>query len=229
MRKATLSSRNCLLQLAQITRHHEPLTILHLKRVRYFTQALTQELLRLELRRLTPEHACRIMELSYIHDIGKVCIPGTILHKEDFLTTQERHLIQQHPTIGSYLVDDICRSMDLQTYTTARDIVLYHHERFDGRGYPHGLCAEAIPIGARIVALADVYDALSSPRSYKPAYERRACRDIIVEQSGQQFDPVVVSAFLNIEAKLWRIHQQIGCTPSTQAGSALFPPHQQEE
>lgn len=210
MMRSIRSSRIFIRQLAQVTRHHCPETSWHIKRVRYFTQILASELLRMEMKGLTPEQACRTVELSHIHDIGKVCIPESILNRAGPLTDEQMERVRRHTEFGGYILDDLCLNMDVCTYQTAWNIVVYHHERFDGKGYPYALNGEDIPVCARIVALADVYDALSSPRCYKPAYTRSVCRDIIVSEAGGHFDPFIVRAFLNIEEAFWNIHQTIG-------------------
>ena len=114
--------------------------------------------------------------------------------------------MQDHPAIGG----DCLKSMEQRLGNSnflqmAREITVCHHERWDGTGYPNGLAGEQIPLAARIVAIADVYDALSSRRVYKEAFDRKQCAERIAEQSGKQFDPDLVKVFLEIEPEFWRI------------------------
>ena len=103
---------------------------------------------------------------------------------------------------------ELYRKNQIVRLEVARDIVLYHHERFDGRGYPHGLKGRDIPLCARIMAVADVFDALSSMRCYKPAFSREKCRRVIEEERGKHFDPAVVDAFLRQEDTFWEIRKR---------------------
>jgi putative nucleotidyltransferase with HDIG domain len=127
-----------------------------------------------------------------LHDIGKVAIADAILYKPATLTHEERAVMQQHPIIG----EEIIRGIDF--LEEASKVVRFHHERWDGSGYPDGLAGEAIPLGARVFAVADVLDALTSDRPYRPASPFAVARKMIVEASGSQFDPHVVEAFIEI-------------------------------
>ncbi len=124
-----------------------------------------------------------------LHDIGKVAIPDSILNKPGSLTESERTLMAQHPVIGAEIVGEI------DFLAEAAEVVRSHHERWDGTGYPDGLAGEAIPIAARVFAVADVLDALTSDRPYRPASPLRTARAMITAESGSQFDPQVVEAF----------------------------------
>lgn len=126
------------------------------------------------------------------HDIGKLGVPETVLDKPGKLTESEYELVKGHPAKGA----DIIRH--IEAYHDVIPIVMQHHEWFDGRGYPKGLAGDAIYIGARILAVADVYDALVSDRPYRKGWETEKARDYLRENSGSQFDPEVVVAFMNI-------------------------------
>ena len=128
-----------------------------------------------------------------LHDIGKVAIPDAILYKPDKLTEKERALMAQHPVIGSQIV----RGIDF--LGEAANIVRSHHERWDGTGYPDGLSGEEIPLSARVFAVADMFDALTTDRPYRPASPLRVAREMIVQESGTHFDPRVVEAFSSID------------------------------
>lgn len=135
-----------------------------------------------------------------LHDIGKVGIPDRILLKPGRLTTAERVEMQQHTTIGGSCLLEIERRLENSNFLQmAREIVVSHHERWDGTGYPAGLAGEAIPLAARIAAIADVYDALSSDRVYRAAYPHERCVAMIQREAGRQFDPVLVEVFLTIQ------------------------------
>jgi putative nucleotidyltransferase with HDIG domain len=130
---------------------------------------------------------------AYLHDLGKVGTPDAILHKPGRLDDEERRVMQQHAEAGHYVARQLAFLPQ-----AALDIVLYHHERWDGAGYPYGLAGEAIPLTARIFALCDVYDALTSLRPYKAAWSHEEAVAEIREQAGKQFDPQVVRVFLEL-------------------------------
>jgi len=131
-----------------------------------------------------------IQRAALIHDIGKVGISQTILDKPDRLTDEEFEQIKEHPLIGARIL------VPIKAFADTIPIVLYHHEKFDGTGYPHNLEGDAIPLGARILSVADVYDALISDRPYRDGWVREKVFELITEQAGKQFDPQVVKAFL---------------------------------
>jgi putative two-component system response regulator len=134
-----------------------------------------------------------------LHDIGKVGIPDHILLKPGKLTPEEWEVMKTHAKIGSDAIEraeqDI--EMPLDFLSAAKEIAHWHHEKWDGSGYPDGLAGEAIPVSARLMALADVFDALISARVYKPAFPYEKARDIITEGRERHFDPAVCDAFLD--------------------------------
>jgi HD-GYP domain-containing protein (c-di-GMP phosphodiesterase class II) len=134
---------------------------------------------------------------AWLHDIGKLAIPDRILLKPGALTDQEREVMQQHVRIGYDLVKGIPFLAD------AAEIILGHHERCDGSGYPRGLKAEEIPLGARIFAVADSFDAMTSDRPYRSAMPFEVARDEIHGAAGKLFDRTVVRSFLAISASNW--------------------------
>jgi ribonuclease P protein subunit RPR2 len=127
-----------------------------------------------------------------LHDIGKVAIPDAILYKPEALTNSERELMAQHPVIGAEIVRGI------EFLAGAIPVVRSHHERWDGRGYPDGLRDEEIPLAARAFAVADVLDALTTDRPYRPASSLAVAREMITAGRGSHFDPQVVDAFASI-------------------------------
>jgi putative nucleotidyltransferase with HDIG domain len=139
-----------------------------------------------------------------LHDIGKVAVPDAILHKPEPLTPQERALIEQHPVIGW----EIVRQVDF--LGAASDVVRHHHERWDGDGYPDRLKGEDIPLTARVFAVADTFDALTTDRPYRPASAVADARALIAAARGSQFDPAAVDAFAAIaDEVLARIRTEI--------------------
>jgi ribonuclease P protein subunit RPR2 len=124
-----------------------------------------------------------------LHDVGKVAVPDAILWKPEPLTREERLLMQRHPLVGWEILRDI------DFLGEAKLVVRHHHERWDGEGYPDGLVGEDIPLAARVFAVADVLDAVTTVRPYRPPSKLREARAMIDEASGTQFDPAVVTAF----------------------------------
>jgi ribonuclease P protein subunit RPR2 len=143
---------------------------------------------------ITPE-----LEFGYLlHDVGKVAIPDAILYKPSSLDDDERALMSRHPVIGAEIVQGIDFLAD------ASSVVRSHHERWDGTGYPDGLAGEEIPLAARVFSVADVLDALTTDRPYRPACSLRYARAMINAESGTQFDPKVVEAFNSIDDQIFR-------------------------
>jgi two-component system response regulator RpfG len=153
---------------------------------------------------LTEEEA-RLIELAApLHDMGKIAIPDAILLKPGPLTDQETQIMRRHPRIGHELLSG-SQSRFIQTGAT---VALRHHERYDGSGYPDGLVGEAIPLEARIVAVADVFDALISPRPYKDAWTIEAALAFLYAQRGRLFDPKCVEVLIKQRARLDDICQR---------------------
>lgn len=139
---------------------------------------------------------------AILHDIGKLGVPDNILMKKEALTDDEIEVVKKHTLIGAKFVET------LDFLKKAKDASLYHHEHYDGRGYPKGLKGEQIPMDARIVALADVYDAMTSQRPYRKAISEEEVDKIIKDNAGMQFDPQVVKAFFGIKDKIMEIKQK---------------------
>lgn len=172
----------------------------HSERVAAYTMMMAEKL------DLTPEELTSIERGALLHDIGKIGVPDSILYKPGPLNDQEWEVMKQHP------IDGYRMCMKVELLQPAAPIVLHHHERWDGKGYPHGLSGEQIPLGARLFAIADTLDAITSDRPYRKAQSfEKACEEI--EQcSGKQFDPTIVEIFLAIPAEQWQTVRQITMT-----------------
>ena len=136
----------------------------------------------------------RIRIASLLHDIGKVAVPEQILEKPGPLSAEEWQSVVQHPRVGQVIIDQVATVKD------AGAIILHHHERFSGHGYPHGLRGTEIPLGARIVAIADAYDAMVSDRPYRAAIGHEAAVTELREHASMQFDPELVALFCDLFA-----------------------------
>jgi len=134
---------------------------------------------------------------AFLHEIGLMAVADDILHKPDKLNDKEFAKVREHPYLGYAILRQI------PFFAEAAEIVYAHHERYDGTGYPRGLKSEEIPLGARIVSIADTLDAMTSDRSYRPAQTFEAARKEIEECSGRQFDPQIVRVFLEMPANSW--------------------------
>jgi putative two-component system response regulator len=197
--------------LAKLAESRDPETGEHLERMRNYARILAQHLA------TTPQHAgavddefIRLIYLtSPLHDIGKVGIPDSVLLKPGRLSNREFEIMKQHALIGAETLEAAARQYPGVAYLRmARDIAAGHHERFDGSGYPEGRAGEDTPLSARIVALADVYDALTSKRVYKPAFAPDIARSMIVGESGKHFDPALVEAFVAEEDRFLAVREQ---------------------
>lgn len=149
---------------------------------------------------LTDENIDLLYKSAPLHDIGKVGIPDSILLKPDKLTTEEFEIMKGHAVLGADALKVAERELGSNSFLRfAREIARSHHEKWDGGGYPAGLSGDDIPVSGRLMALADVYDALISKRVYKAAFSHKQARGIILEGDGTHFDPDVVKAFLSLE------------------------------
>jgi putative two-component system response regulator len=190
--------------LAKLAESRDPETGLHLDRIREYSKILGVNLARQDKYRdiLPFSEIENIYYTSVLHDIGKVGIPDTILLKPGPLDPAEFDIMKTHTIIGGKTLGQaLAEYPEARFLEVARNIAFWHHERFDGSGYPHGLAGEDIPLSARIVALADVYDALASKRPYKKAYPHAAAREIILEKRDRHFDPDIVDAFIESDAE----------------------------
>ena len=197
--------------LAKLADSRDPETGGHLERITLYASLLTSVLRRCpNYRNVVTPTFVRLMEINTaLHDIGKVGIEDAILLKPGPLTDDERIRMQQHTNIGAECLKKIEECLGSSNFLQmGHTIALYHHERWDGAGYPTGLAGEQIPLPARIVAIADVYEALSSKRVYKKAFPHQKCVAIIREEAGTQFDPELVKVFLRVESQFHKVARQ---------------------
>lgn len=193
--------------LAKLAESRDTDTGHHLERVRLYARILADDLL--DTMQSEPDFVKLIYQTSPLHDIGKVGIPDHILLKPGRLTPDEFEVMKTHTTIGWETLKAAANEYpDVAFLQTSRDVALTHHERYDGTGYPLGLHEDRIPWSGRIVALADVYDAMTSKRAYKAAISHDETSAALTEQSGRQFDPRVVAAFKRNEDAFVRVSRQ---------------------
>lgn len=196
------SRDNAIFAISKLAESRDPETGNHLDRIRYYSQALAKTFYTMEPNHpeMNPLFINNIFLTSPLHDIGKIGIPDYILLKPGRLDEQEFNIIKTHTIIGYNTLNAATKNDNRTEYLKmSATIALSHHEKYDGTGYPEGLKEEKIPLCARIVALADVYDALVSKRVYKKAFSHDIARNIITEGNGTHFDPKMVTAFLKCE------------------------------
>jgi putative nucleotidyltransferase with HDIG domain len=170
----------------------------HSKRVTAYTIQIARTM------GLDPEMMRILARGAFLHDIGKMAIPDAILRKPQHLNAEEQAIMREHSYLGYRMLKKI------PFLGESAEIVYSHQEHWDGTGYPRGLKGEAIPLGARIFAIADALDAITSDRPYRPAQSVGAARDEIAKWSGRQFDPLIVNVFLSIPASVWEgLHTEI--------------------
>jgi response regulator RpfG family c-di-GMP phosphodiesterase len=176
----------------------------HLERTAHYVRLIAEELAKMPKYReyLSPAYIADLVKSAPLHDIGKVAIPDAILRKPAKLTPEEFEIIKTHCEYSTKVLKLADEKLNFQSFLKiAIQIVSSHHEKWDGTGYPKGLKGEAIPLSGRIMALADVYDALRSDRCYKKALSHDETLKIIVQEKGKHFDPDIVDVFCRIEKK----------------------------
>jgi cyclic di-GMP phosphodiesterase len=208
-----LESRDVVIfSLAKLAEARDTDTGAHLERIREYCLVLAKHLAQLnKYQNLLDGDYIQLLYLtSPLHDIGKVGIPDNILLKPGQLTPEEFEIMKRHVLIGGQTLDAAVRAHPRAKYLqVARDIAFSHHEKFDGTGYPFHLRGAEIPLCGRIVALSDVYDALTTRRVYKPAYSHDVAKSIILDGRGKHFDPDVVDAFEANEAEFLAIKERL--------------------
>jgi len=202
---------DAIVAMAKLAESRDSTTGRHVERVRLYSRELAQAMW--EMGFYFGQINGTFVELIYrtaaLHDLGKVAIPDSILLKPGKLTEHEYDSMKRHTLIGAEtLASVVTEGNRCKFLQMGREIALAHHERWDGKGYPNGIAGEHIPLAARIVAVADVYDALTSARTYKAAFPHEQSLRMIIESAGTQFDPLVVESFAAIESTVNRIRQR---------------------
>ena len=197
--------------LARLVESRDSETGYHLERIRHYSKELATAISRLDNppQEIDALFLDNIFLTSPLHDIGKIGIPDYILLKPGRLDDEELQIMRRHSIIGFNTINEALKKYPKADYLRmSAEIAISHHERFDGTGYPNDLKGEEIPLSARIVALADVYDALVSKRIYKEAYQHGMAKKIIEKEREKGFDPMVVDAFLTCEDKFKEISER---------------------
>lgn len=175
----------------------------HVKHVRKLTEMMLEHLMRKTDRyRITSSDRSTIAAASTLHDLGKLSIPDSILNKPGRLTPEEFEIMKTHTTIGADMLEGMVQYRDSALVRTARDICRWHHERYDGSGYPDGLKGEEIPISAQVVALVDVYDALTSDRVYKKAFSHEKAMHMILNGDCGAFNPLLIDCLIDLQDRI---------------------------
>ncbi|MGA2582039.1 MAG: HD domain-containing phosphohydrolase [Tepidisphaeraceae bacterium] len=206
--------------LAKLAESRDPETGAHLERVMSYCRILARQLLSMGYYtdQIDADYLRAIYSTSPLHDIGKVGIPDYVLLKPGRLSDREFDIMKKHTTIGAETLDAAVRRFPGTSFLEmARDIALTHHERWDGEGYPTKLTGEKIPLCGRIVAVADVYDALTSKRVYKDAFSHDIAKAIILKDSGTHFDPKIVEAFTAAEQQFVAVRELYAEIPTAAA------------
>jgi HD-GYP domain-containing protein (c-di-GMP phosphodiesterase class II) len=189
--------------IRQVSTVRDEETGAHLARMARYTRAIASKLA--SGRGLNDEFVEYLFQFAPLHDLGKIAVPDHILLKPGRLTEPEFEVMKRHVARGVEIVDLMVGDMGLQSlphFTMLRNVVAYHHEAMDGSGYPYGLAGDRIPLEARIAAVADVFDALTSVRPYKEAWSNEAAFELLKKQAGTKFDPDCVAALLDSAAAI---------------------------
>jgi putative two-component system response regulator len=212
-RVLSLESRDLtIFALAKLAESRDPDTGAHLERMREYCRTMAEEIVRAP--NLSEDADGDFVHMIYLtsplHDIGKVGIPDQVLLKPGPLTDEEMEIMKRHTVIGGETLDVLATAHpEAKFLWLARDIAWTHHEHYDGNGYPRGLSGRNIPLCGRILALADVYDALTSKRVYKEAFSHETAKAMILEGRGTHFDPQIVDAFLRREQDFLRLKEAL--------------------
>jgi HD-GYP domain-containing protein (c-di-GMP phosphodiesterase class II) len=195
--------RNTFTSLLEASKLKDNDTGFHIQRVNEYSKLLTKEIMNIpEYGEIDREFLTEIEFLAALHDVGKIGTPDNILNKQGPLNNWEWDIMQEHTINGAFI---------LSTYPSpmARQIALFHHEKWNGSGYPYGISQEMIPLCARIVAIADVYDALRMQRSYKDAFAHEKAMKIMKKEKGKHFEPYLIETFVKINDKFSAIYDRL--------------------
>jgi HD-GYP domain-containing protein (c-di-GMP phosphodiesterase class II) len=201
-----------ILGLSKLAEYRDKETGQHLERMSLYSKLISEELSKWDKYKfyITKDYVSSLFTSSVLHDIGKVGIPDIILLKPGRFTAEEYEIMKQHSKIGGDALAAADKQLGIESFLTiGKEVAYYHHERIDGKGYPSGKKGDDIPLSARIIAFADVFDALVSKRVYKPAYDYPKAKHILIggEEDGH-FDPDIVKAFLSTEKSFIEISEK---------------------
>lgn len=181
----------------------------HIKRTSIYVKLIAEELRRRGYYKniLTSDYITNLIKAAPMHDIGKISVPDTILQKPGKLTAEEFEIMKLHSENGGKIIQETFANLSNEEYLRmAYEVARHHHEKWNGRGYPDGLKLKEIPLCARIMAVADVFDAVSEKRCYRDAMPISQCFEIIERGSGQDFDPLIAEVFLDIRGQIEKVH-----------------------
>lgn len=176
----------------------------HIRRTTEYVKMLAEELKKRGFYKeeLTKDFMKNLVMAAPMHDVGKIAIPDAILQKPGRLTKEEYEIMKTHAERGGKIIQETFAHMGEEYENMAYEVATYHHEKWNGKGYPQGLSRKEIPLCARIMAVADVFDAISANRCYRAALPLEECFEIIKKGSGQDFDPIIVEVFLDMENRI---------------------------
>jgi PAS domain S-box-containing protein len=197
--------------LARVAESRDEETGLHLMRMREYCRLLCDSLATRDnySAEMTAEFIDDLVRSSVLHDIGKVAIPDEILLFQGKYSDEQFKIMTRHTVVGGRALEDAVERLGEESFLSiGRDVAYHHHERWDGTGYPSGLKGAEIPLSARIVAVTDVYDALTTERRYKKAFDHAQACNIIIQGKGTHFDPELIEAFTAVEGQFDRLRRE---------------------
>lgn len=197
--------------LADIVESRDKNTGAHVRKTAAYTRIILNEMKKkgYYADHLTDEYISDVVSSAPLHDVGKIQVPDAILNKPGRLNDEEFSVMKGHALAGRDIINQAIALVPNSGYLSeARNLAAYHHEKWDGSGYPHGISGEDIPLSARVMAVADVFDALVSKRSYKNAFSYEEAMKIIIEGSGKHFDPLIVDAFVSAEDDVRKVEEE---------------------
>ena len=197
-----------IITLADLVESRDENTGQHIKKTAAYVKIILEEMKKRGIykEQLNDSFVEDVINSAPLHDIGKIAVPDSILNKPGKLTKEEFDIMKTHTTVGGKILTSIIEMVPETHYLNeAKNLATYHHERWDGKGYPTGLAGENIPLSARIMAVADVFDALVSKRSYKEGFPLDKAMNIIIEERGTHFDPTLVDVFVAAKEKVFQV------------------------
>ncbi|MBO4301488.1 MAG: HD domain-containing protein [Desulfovibrio sp.] len=206
--------------LADLVESRDVNTGQHIRKTAAYVRIIVEELKRKKTFgiTLTDEFAENVVKAAPLHDIGKINVPDAILNKPGKLTDEEFAIMKTHAAVGGQIIGHIIDLVPVPQYLVeAKDVATYHHEKWNGRGYPEGLAEESIPLSARIMAVADVFDALVSNRAYKKGFPLEKAFAILREESGSHFDPRIIEAFFSAKEEIIRVEEAFRDSEGTES------------